>query len=82
MNAFTAAHQFLPFETWVRVKNLSNKKTAEVRITDRGPFVGGRILDLSRAAARQIDLIGPGTAKVRIEVIHSPRRSQKSKAKS
>jgi rare lipoprotein A len=69
MDAFTAAHQTLPFEIFVRVTNLTNNKTVDVRITDRGPFVEGRIIDLSRAAAREIDMIGPGTARVRLEVI-------------
>ena len=72
MDALTAAHKTLPFETWVRVKNLSNKKTTEVRITDRGPFVAGRIIDLSYAAAQSIDMVGPGTALVRIDVLDSP----------
>lgn len=74
MDAFTAAHKTLPFETWVRVKNLSNKETTEVRITDRGPFVAGRIIDLSRASARQIEMVGPGTARVRMEVIKAPKQ--------
>lgn len=68
----TAAHRTLPFETWVRVYDLDTQKEAEVRITDRGPFVEGRIIDLSRAAARQIGMLGPGTARVRIEVIRAP----------
>ena len=51
-----------------------NDKAVEVRITDRGPFVDGRIIDLSHAAARDIDMIGPGTAKVRVEVTSMPRR--------
>ena len=62
----------LPFDTWVRVTNLLNEKAVDVRITDRGPFVDGRIIDLSRAAAREIELIGPGVAKVRIEVTSVP----------
>ena len=74
MDALTAAHKTLPFETWVRVKNLSNKKTTEVRITDRGPFVAGRIIDLSRASAREIEMIGPGIASVRLEVIKPPKQ--------
>ena len=69
MNELTAAHQRLPFDTIVRVKNLKNKKTVEVRINDRGPFKRNRIIDLSHAAAQAIGLIGPGSAKVRIEVI-------------
>ncbi len=72
MEMMTAAHRTLQFGTWVRVWKLDNGKTVEVRITDRGPFVEGRIIDLSRAAARQIDMIGPGTSKVRIEVISAP----------
>ena len=67
-NAMTAAHKQLPFQTWVRVENLDNGRSTEVRITDRGPFVAGRIIDLSRAAARAIGMIATGTAKVRITV--------------
>lgn len=72
MEKLTAAHRTLPFGTWVRVLNLTNSKTINVRINDRGPFVDGRIIDLSRAAARAIDMIGPGVVKVRIEVIDRP----------
>ncbi|MBI2685076.1 MAG: septal ring lytic transglycosylase RlpA family protein [Acidobacteria bacterium] len=73
MEKFTAAHPALPFETWVRVRRLDTKSETEVRIVDRGPFVKGRIIDLSRAAARDIDLIRSGTAKVRITVIPPPK---------
>jgi rare lipoprotein A len=76
MEKLTAAHRTLAFDTWVRVENLSNRKTVEVRITDRGPFVGGRIIDLSHAAGRQIELIGPGTARVRLEVVRAPATAQ------
>ncbi len=69
MEKMTAAHRTLPFGTWVRVRNLENDKTVDVRITDRGPFVRGRVLDLSHAGAVAIAMIGPGTAKVRITVI-------------
>ena len=69
MNKMTAAHRTLPFETMVRVTNLSNGKSTTVRITDRGPFVDNRIIDLSRAAAQEIESIGPGIVPVRIEVI-------------
>jgi len=69
MNDMTAAHQRLPFGTIVRVKNLKNKKTVEVRINDRGPFKRNRIIDLSYAAAQSIGLVGPGSARVRVEVI-------------
>jgi peptidoglycan lytic transglycosylase len=69
MYKLTAAHRTLPFETMVRVTNVSNGKSTVVRITDRGPFVENRIIDLSLAAAREIDLIGPGVAPVRVEVL-------------
>jgi rare lipoprotein A len=72
MEGMTAAHRTFAFETWVRVENLANGRSAVVRITDRGPFVSSRIIDLSRAAARAIDMIGPGTAKVRLIVIKPP----------
>jgi len=64
MEQLTAAHRTLPFQTWVRVFNLDNSKTVDVRITDRGPFIDGRIIDISRAAARTIDMVGPGTPSV------------------
>ena len=73
MEKLTAAHRTLPFNTWVRVENLANRKTVDVRIIDRGPFVDGRIIDLSHAAARQIDLLGPGIGKVRLVVIEEPQ---------
>jgi rare lipoprotein A len=69
MEQLTAAHRTLPFETRVEVNNLENGKHVEVRITDRGPFVDGRIIDLSLAAAREIDMVGPGLARVRLRVI-------------
>ncbi|HKD50655.1 MAG TPA: septal ring lytic transglycosylase RlpA family protein [Candidatus Acidoferrum sp.] len=69
MYKLTAAHRTLPFDTRVRVTNLNNGKSTTVRITDRGPFVEGRIIDLSLAAAREIDLVGPGVAPVRVEVL-------------
>ena len=69
MNKLTAAHRKLPFGSRVRVTNLDNGRQVEVRITDRGPFVHGRIIDLSREAAHRIDMIQAGTARVRIEVI-------------
>lgn len=72
MEKMTAAHRTLPFNTWVRVTNMANGKTAEVRITDRGPFIDGRIIDLSKAAARELDLLGPGVGPVHLEVIHPP----------
>jgi rare lipoprotein A len=69
MNKLTAAHRTLPFDTVVRVTNLSNGKSTVVRITDRGPFVDNRIIDLSMAAAREIDSIGPGVVPVRVEIV-------------
>jgi rare lipoprotein A len=72
MEKMTAAHRTLPFGTWVRVTNLTNGKTVDVRIVDRGPFVEGRIIDLSHAAARAIDLLGPGIARVRVDIVSSP----------
>jgi rare lipoprotein A len=69
MYKFTAAHRTLPFDTMVRVTNLNNGKSTTVRITDRGPFVENRIIDLSLAAAREIDLVSPGVAPVRVEVL-------------
>lgn len=65
----TAAHPTLPLGTRVMVTNLENGRSAEVRVNDRGPFAKSRIIDLSRAAARELDLIGPGTAEVRVESI-------------
>jgi len=64
--AFTAAHKTLPFGSMVKVSNLANGKSVTVRVNDRGPFVEGRIIDLSEAAARAIGMIGTGTARVRL----------------
>ena len=72
MEQLTAAHRTLPFNTWVRVVNLTNRKTVDVRITDRGPFVENRIIDLSHAAAEAIDLVGPGVAPVRLDILSVP----------
>jgi hypothetical protein len=62
-----AAHRTLPFGTMVRVTNIRNGRAVVVRITDRGPYGRGRIIDLSRAAARELDMIGTGTAMVSVE---------------
>lgn len=62
----TAAHKKLPFGTKVKVTNLSNGKTVKVRINDRGPFIAGRIIDLTRAAAKKIDMVNAGVVKVEI----------------
>ena len=71
-NAMTAAHRTLPMGSIVRVTNLTNNQAVVVRITDRGPFVDGRIIDLSLAAAKAVDLYRPGTAKVRVEAFAPP----------
>jgi len=72
MSQMTAAHRTLPFGAIVRVTNENNGKQTEVRINDRGPFVANRVIDLSHAAAQAIEMIGPGTAPVRLEVISGP----------
>ncbi len=72
-DALTAAHQTLPFNSLVEVRNLDNGKAVRVRINDRGPFVRGRVIDLSRGAARAIDMLGPGTARVEIRILRSPK---------
>jgi rare lipoprotein A len=72
MNAMTAAHRTLPLGSIVRVTNLKTGRSALVRITDRGPFVPGRVLDLSLAAAKQVDVWLPGVATVRIDVLETP----------
>jgi peptidoglycan lytic transglycosylase len=69
MNDLTAAHNSLPLGTFAAVTNLNNGRSVVVRINDRGPFVKNRVIDLSYAAARAIDMIGTGTAPVRIEVL-------------
>jgi len=70
MHQLTAAHKTLPFGTRIRVTNLDNNKQVVVIINDRGPFVKDRILDLSLGAAKKIDLIQSGTAKVKIEILN------------
>jgi rare lipoprotein A len=72
MHAMTAAHRTLPLGSIVRVTNLKTGHTALVRITDRGPFIEGRILDLSLAAAKKLDVYLPGVAEVKIEVLQTP----------
>jgi rare lipoprotein A len=72
MEQLTAAHRTLPLGARVRVDSLSNGRDVEVRINDRGPFVDNRIIDLSRAAARRIQMLGPGTSRVRLRVTAVP----------
>jgi len=80
MEKLTAAHRALPFQTWVEVTNLSNGKQVDVRITDRGPFVHDRIIDLSLAAARQLDMVRTGTARVKLKVIVPPATASAANA--
>lgn len=69
MDGITAAHRTLPFGTILLVENLDNGKTVQVRINDRGPYAKNRIIDLSRGAAERIEMIGPGTARVRLYLL-------------
>ncbi len=69
MNGLTAAHRTLPFNTVLKVKNLDNRRSVEVRINDRGPYAKNRIIDLSKEAASQIGMLGPGTARVELILI-------------
>ena len=70
-SAMTAAHRTLPFGTKVKVENLKNGRSVVVRINDRGPFVGGRIIDLTKGAAHKLDFVSSGTAQVRLTVLDS-----------
>lgn len=67
-NALTAAHRTLPFGTKVVVENLANRTRVTVRINDRGPFIRGRVIDVSKAAARKLGMVRSGTARVRVTV--------------
>ncbi len=67
--ALAAAHRSLPFGTKVRVENLSNGRSVVVRINDRGPFVGGRVIDVTKGAAQQLGMIHSGVAKVKVTVV-------------
>jgi rare lipoprotein A len=71
----TAAHRSLPFGTIARVTNLRNNRSVSVRITNRGPFIRGRIVDLSPAAARELRIVNSGVARVRIEAEHPKQES-------
>jgi rare lipoprotein A len=70
MNAMTAAHRSLKFGTRVKVTNLKNKRSVTVRINDRGPFIRGRIIDISYAAAKKIRMLGEGVVRVRVTVLY------------
>lgn len=69
MYALTAAHKTLPFGAKLRVRNIANNRTVIVRVNDRGPYVGDRIIDLSKGAAQELDMIRMGTAEVEITVL-------------
>jgi rare lipoprotein A len=73
MYQMTAAHRILPMHTRLMVRNLENGRTAEVRVNDRGPFVGNRVIDLSYAAANLLGVVGPGTARVSLQTIPGER---------
>jgi peptidoglycan lytic transglycosylase len=72
MYGLSAAHKTLPLGTWVRVKNLDNGTRLDVRINDRGPFVAGRVIDLSYGAAKKLGVVGPGTARVHLTALGKP----------
>ena len=76
MYDMTAAHKILPLGTYVRVKNLENDRVIDVRINDRGPFIRGRVIDLSYTAAKKLDIVHPGTASVEIVALGVPNSSK------
>ncbi len=82
MHALTAAHRTLPFGTLVRVHSLVNGREVDVRITDRGPFIGSRVIDLSRAAAQELDMLGLGFKEVVLMVPESTPPVARSPASS
>ena len=73
MNKLTCAHKSLPFNTVLKVTNEDNGKSVVVRVNDRGPFIRGRDLDLSYAAAKEIGLIGVGVKQLKVEILESPK---------
>lgn len=77
-NAYTAAHKTLPFGTVVKVTNTRNNKTVEVRINDRGPFIKGRVIDVTVAAAKELGMIQSGVAPVELEIISMPEKRRKN----
>lgn len=80
MYSYSAAHRTLPLPTYVRVTNLTNGKSVVVRVDDRGPFAKGRIIDLSYQAAKDLDIIAKGTAKVRVEALKPYQHLKSEKA--
>ncbi len=77
MNGVTAAHRTLPFGTILLVENLDNGKTVQVRVNDRGPYAKDRIIDLSKGAAEAVDMIGPGTANVRLYLLEGDLKNSR-----
>ena len=80
MYGVTAAHKTLPLGTFVRVHNLDNNRRLDVRINDRGPFVRGRVIDLSYGAAKKLGVVGPGTARVKFVALGTPAKQAKKSA--
>jgi rare lipoprotein A len=80
MYAMTAAHKTLPLPTWVEVTNLANGRRVIVKVNDRGPFVGTRIIDLSYAAAKSLDMIRAGTARVEVRALGAPEAPELPRA--
>ena len=78
MNKLTAAHRTYPFGTVVRVTRLGNGQSVDVRINDRGPFISGRIIDLSLAAARKLDMVKAGVVEVKVEVLNGRQATNDS----
>ena len=78
MHAMTAAHTTLPLPTWVEVTNLENGKRVVVKVNDRGPFVDNRLIDLSFAAATELDMVRMGTARVEVRTVAPPRDSARA----
>jgi rare lipoprotein A (peptidoglycan hydrolase) len=72
LNGLTAAHPTLPFGTTVRVTNLNNRKNILLRVNDRGPYIGRRLIDVSWAAAKRLGFVSSGTTRVRVEVVARP----------
>mgnify|MGYP002852375651 CR=1 FL=1 len=82
MYDMTCAHKTLPFGTVLRITNLKNNKIVDVRVNDRGPFVKNREVDVSKAAAQKLGMIGSGTARVKIEILNSALAKTKSSVKA
>ena len=80
MHAMTAAHRTLPFSTWLHIENLNNGRAVRVRVNDRGPWVDGRIVDVSQAAGLALGIVGPGVVPVRLRVIAPPAGAAASPA--